>query len=979
MGRAGPRRWRNVVSDGPGEGGRNRRGVPLAAIGPVLAVVIAAIVVLGGPGATAAGAVIEDPDIDSTADYRYSINLERGVVEARIAFTVTADKPNVTTDDRIFQYFYRGYNVLIPAEAEELGVVDQSGVELVHERTRADADSDDSDIVAIDFRRNIFFGQSARFTVSFVLPAGSAGSDNIARVNPAYASFVAWTSPIIEEATVTIVVPPGFDDRSTGPQPFAAEREADEQLLVATNIDPETYYAVVSVANDDALEDDVVSLADGLLAPELTAGAASNVRVRSWPGDEAWRLHVIEGVERGLPRLVELVGRPWPITDELTITESFSPYLYGYAGWYDPETDVIEVGDERDEHVLYHEISHVWFNRDLFVERWITEGLADFYAAETVASLGGTRPEPRATAPTDREAIPLSRFDRPDSPEAERWGYSASWTLMEQVVDEIGIDGLAAVVEAAEEKHQSYPGDGEPETVATVADWRRFLDLVENEQEVVAGPVTDLIEDWVLDDERPDPLGPDVLDDRAEARRRYFDLAATGDSWAPPADVREAMMLWRFPKAETLMTESAVLLAERDAILATIAPTGAELPDTLEPSYEAIDRDRDRRQLTTALAETDAAADELRQAHDLAQADRSILQRIGLLGADVEQERAEAVAAFGSGRLAVARAEADEVDELINGANRAGGYRVGAVVVVVAVVAAGAWWLLMRPRRRPRPGPAIEAPACPITLVAPASSDVSCGWDHAHRHDQPHRSPEPVHRPGGGGRLPPALAVVGAEHAPQGAPQPGPPQPVVPADHGRPAGARTHAAAGARRGRRPVARRHRRGATHGRPLPPPGRTAVDRRRRRRSAPVLVSPLAVRRRGAVHDGAVAGWGLCPGRQYPDRGRVPGAGGGGLPVGLGRRGSARTAHPPRRAARRQLVDVRRERDVGGQLAPGPGEPRRHHARPLPPRPIDHPQRRGHRGSGDRDRPRHRLRGPSQEPGRGQLRLGRRPPRS
>ena len=30
---------------------------------------------------------------------------------------------------------------------------------------------------------------------------------------------------------------------------------------------------------------------------------------------------------------------------------------------------------------MLHEIAHTWFNEDLFEERWITEGLADEFAA----------------------------------------------------------------------------------------------------------------------------------------------------------------------------------------------------------------------------------------------------------------------------------------------------------------------------------------------------------------------------------------------------------------------------------------------------------------------------------------------------------------------------------------------------------------------------------------------------------------------
>ncbi|MEM8921927.1 MAG: GNAT family N-acetyltransferase [Actinomycetota bacterium] len=666
-----------------------------------LAVLLGAVAVaigLVGLTPTPAGAVIEDPDIDSSADHLYTVNFERGVIEVAIEVTITADKPNVTTADSIFQYYFEGYNLLVPDDAEELTVTDGSG-ELPFERIPGEA-GEDSDILEIDFRRNIFYRQSATFTISFVIPAGAAGSDNIARVNPAYASFIAWTSPNFEEATVRVALPPGFEDRSTGPQPFEIDFDSVDEGLVADDLDPETYYAIVSLGNDDALDEEVIQLDTVLDDPSVVpADSSSNVRVLSWPGDDAWRDHVLEGVEVGLPELARLVDRPWPIEEELTILESFAPYLYGYAGWYDSTTDVIEVGDERDEHVLYHEISHVWFNQDMFTDRWITEGLADYYAAETMDAIGRQRPEPPATTTTDLDAIDLSDFDFPDTPEQEIWGYQASWGVMERIADEIGPDGLSRVIAAADQDHIPYTGDGDPEESLTNADWRRFLDLVENEQRVASGPVADLVDEWVL----PRGDGPDFydLDSRAVAREDYFELVEAGGDWAPPLVIRESMTEWRFQRAGELMTTADGLVEERDTIVELVAPTGAALPDDLEPLFEAVDDEDAFDDVGDALAETNDAAAEVRESHDAVEAERSILQRLGLIGADVELEQDQAVAAFSAGELETAISEADEVDEIMDDAGSNGLLRLLAILMFLVILTALAVWLLfLRPRNR---------------------------------------------------------------------------------------------------------------------------------------------------------------------------------------------------------------------------------------------------------------------------------------
>jgi hypothetical protein len=328
------------------------------------------------------------------------------------------------------------------------------------------------------------------------------------------------------------------------------------------------------------------------------------------------------------------------------------------------------------------------------VNRWITEGLADLFAAETVAALGGQRPEPMPTSVQDSDAISLLDFESPPSPEQERWAYAASWTVMETIAEEVGLQTLTQVVAAADEKRLSYLGDGEPETVKTAADWRRFLDLIENAQGVDQGPVTTLIQDWVLQGKQLQGIDPAVLDDRRQARSRYLGLVETGAGWAAPFGVRNAMMFWHFPKADDLMEEAEAALEARDELLGVIGPTGAELPGDLEQLYEATDKISD--ELTAALDEAAAAGNEVREAHDGATAGHSWMQRIGLIGTDLQAESDEAITAFGRGRLAEAIDEANEVDALLGGSGRAGVLRSAAAAGVLTVALAGLWFFGVR-------------------------------------------------------------------------------------------------------------------------------------------------------------------------------------------------------------------------------------------------------------------------------------------
>ena len=651
-------------------------------------IVLAMILVV----ATPVEALIDDPDLDTSGSYLYAIDTDVGTVEVRIEVVMTADKPNRNlADGSYYEYYFDGYVIPIPVEAENLRVTNSGGTELAYERSELEGGAD---VLDISFNRNVFYRQSTTVIVEFSLASGPSGSNEPTRINPATVSFLAWTSPTLEQATVTVSAPPGFVDNSDGFFPFEQVTEGSDTDFVATDVDPETYFTVVSLTNDDAL---VVEPVDVTINGEMHV-----VQVESWPGDDRWRNRVTEGVMVGLPRLVDLIGQPWPIEDDLVVTESFSPYLDGYAAWYDPSLKEIEMGDDPDLLVLYHELSHVWLNRELFADRWITEGMADYFGASAVEAGGDSRPEPERVTPTSTGAIALADFTPfVTDLDEEEWAYKASWTVMEAIAEEVGPETMIEIIDAAANKEYSYLGDGEPETTKIVAGTRHFLDLIENAQEVEHGPVADLFETWVAG--RGDPstsLDEAALAERSEARSRYFDLVDRGDRWAAPHGVRTAMMLWRFDEADTLIDEAEAAIEQRNELQDLVGPTGARLPRKLEQLYEAADEDYD--QFTLAREQVSRVGNRIREASDQAEASRSLIQRIGLIGTDVEAETNQAIVAFQEGQLGPAIIEAAEVETILDGSQRAGLLRLILTLTLAPLLLVAGWVFGLRPLLRRR-------------------------------------------------------------------------------------------------------------------------------------------------------------------------------------------------------------------------------------------------------------------------------------
>lgn len=688
--------------------GAVKRGIVALAFGSTLGLVLAVLLPFG---AGTAGAVIDDPDVDTSAEYRYRVDPVLGQVDVTIDLSVTADKPNRTTSTGYFQYYFDGTFLAVPAEVGDLQVTDGAGRALDYE-----IDDSVTDVIQlqIDFRRNLFYRQTTEVVISFTLPGGAARGDELTRVNGAYAGFQAWVDPRLEAASLAVITPPGFVDRSTGSETFGASERREgpdgpEHWFVIEDVDPEFQWASVSLARDESL---VTTEFDVDVDEDIEDRGRVSFDVLAWPGDQQWTEFVTDNLDTGLPLLADEIGLPWPLDRDLTVIESYDPYLNGYAGWYDVRSAEIEIGDELDTHVMFHELSHVWFNGSLFDERWITEGLADEFGASVVEALGEERPTPPRTSPSNASAVPLNRWsDQTEDVDEETWAYGASWTVTRAMADIVGLDVLAEAAKAAAADHIAYVGDDEPETESRTRDWHLYLDLIENQGEVTDDQIVDLFEEWVVASREAE-----VLADRSSSRARYFALDDAGDGWAPPLAVRRAMARWRFDDADTLIDDAGEVLDRRAETvevldeLAPLLPVGSTvaLPDVLEETFESAGEDlEDAAELAD---EALAAAEDLRASGEAIDEATGPLQRIGAIGADHRDELVVAATRFTGGDLDGAVAGADRIDADVEELSRRGLIRlaIGLGVVLVVALVLG-WWL--RRRRRTALAAAAEAAA----------------------------------------------------------------------------------------------------------------------------------------------------------------------------------------------------------------------------------------------------------------------------
>lgn len=623
---------------------------------------------LAGPAqADESGLVVEAQTI-------YTLESDRVAVEIDMILTNTL--PDSEEGGVTFQYYFDTLTLPIPAGAVDVVARTNSGSRLQVSSGETDGNVQ-SAVITLGSR--LLYGAQQRIRLDFDLPGAEERSDGQFRINEAYAWFVAWAYGDPGRSFVSVRIPGDYQaEWLGGPLTGVEESDGDTVFSVAGLPNPAEWYLVVSARNDAALRSEIVSFRGGSL------------ELRSWPQDEEWLAYVTETVDKGLPAMIEAVGQPWPRSD-LEILQSYTPTIYGYAGWYLPETGRIEIGESLDAQVILHEAAHLWFNESLFDARWINEGLSEEYAYQ--ARLDSFLPgiEPRTSLGTDGR-VSLNRwgvptFQRDGVDDQEFYGYEASWFVTHELVADIGLESMAAVIAAASDDEIAYRGAGEPESVDPRDDWRRYLDLLEE----VGGSTRaeGLFREYVVT-----RLEEESLDLRAVARDRYAAAAAIAGDWAMPLPVRRPMSDWEFEEALAAIQQVGAILEERDEVAAMAGTLGVDQPD-LERMFEEAEEFGSVASAIEAQSEAITALNEARDALDDPQ---GIMEKIGLVGEEFADDYEQAVLAFESNDLDQALRSAREVESNREGAAGRGATRV-TVSFGSATLVVGAWYLLVRRRQ----------------------------------------------------------------------------------------------------------------------------------------------------------------------------------------------------------------------------------------------------------------------------------------
>ncbi|MEO8638812.1 MAG: hypothetical protein ABI458_02720 [Chloroflexota bacterium] len=654
------------------------RIVPLAAA--------AALILLGLGSAFLPGRVVlaADRGLVVIAQTRYQALPEERRVHVTIDAVATSYTPN--PEDGIA--YYPSSIFAVQAGATNVAA-SSSGQGLP---VALDASDPDFVSVTVTFAEGVSFQQSYPYRVTFDLPDPGGVADRNLRISSSIVAFPLWAFGSSGEpgGSVTVILPGGFRPTVQGEDLTPSVGAGGEIILATTSLpDPFDFFAYLSADRAGAFSDTLLTVQVG--------GQPAPLKVRAWQDDPEWGTAMTSLMTDGLPALQRLIGLPYEAPGTLVIEEAATSRLGDYAGIYNKLSGIIRVRYDADAYVGLHEAAHIWFNGDLFRDRWIGEAYAEFYGVQAAQAIGATGDAFDLTDELLANKIPLNDWGEIGGVEigVEGYAYAASYHLALLIFGRTDVAKLQAVwrgADASEMAYQPANEEGDPQIAGDVKleGWQQLLDLLD---ERAGANFDDLWTDWVVNDEEQR-----LMEARTAARDQYASVVQEAGAWNLPKDLRNSMGSWRFDEADAAMTLAGVVLDARGEIASGAGDLHLTPPAELEKLFE---RDGG---LKAAKAEAELQIEVLADisvATERVAEKETILESIGLWGANPAADLKAARDAYEADDLDVASRDAERALAERTGAAEAGQTRVlvagGGVVVLTGATIVG---LRFRPKRR---------------------------------------------------------------------------------------------------------------------------------------------------------------------------------------------------------------------------------------------------------------------------------------
>ncbi|CAN5843542.1 hypothetical protein BH20CHL8_BH20CHL8_05860 [soil metagenome] len=592
----------------------------------------------------------------------------------RIAVTVDVTFTNTTPDPEGQLSFFDQAKLAIHDDATEVAATDADGGLTVEAAVEEGAN-----VATVDLRAQLRYEESVAFQLTYTLPDTETA---LLRIRASLVVFPAWSFGTSGE--VSVALPAGYEVYVDG-DPL---RETGGQLVSGPIADPTQWVALVTA----------------IAEPEYTsfessvplAGGTADLHVRSFADDEPWGARTVALVERALPLLEEEIAIPYPGVGELLIREAVALDASGLGERGSAASVGIDIAYDQPPFTTLHQLAHIWLSDGLIASRWIREGMASEVAGRIAERVEVALPFDPAAVAVERadDAFPLDSWSADAGDGGEAYGYAASWAVIVELRDRVGVDALRrALARTADSVGPYHSADIAPAPVVENAaappaalTTRSFLDHLE----AVGGiDVTDIFRARVLGE-----ADVALLDARAAARAAFDELVAASGGWGAPDPVAGAMTAWSFEESMGQIAAARAWLDEREELLAVLAPAGLSAPDRLQQAYRAHGGGADAQ--AELNAEREVAESYIATA-DAVNAERSFVEGIGLIGGpDPAQQIRLANGRFADGDLRGSVEAIGEAQQLLASAEAAGIARLASVALIVIVLLVAAALLFRR-------------------------------------------------------------------------------------------------------------------------------------------------------------------------------------------------------------------------------------------------------------------------------------------
>jgi hypothetical protein len=167
----------------------------------------ATLVLTGCLVATPVGttAVQADAELEVATTSTYTIDPAAGVVRVAVEVAVTNVVPDRTEGDIIYSRYYTGYRLPATAASANAAAVDDAGRALTVSAVPT-IDAPAYVLYDVEFAEQLFFQQTARFTLTYDIVGLPPRSDDPTRTNRAYFGFDAFGSGDSGKVNVRVVV-----------------------------------------------------------------------------------------------------------------------------------------------------------------------------------------------------------------------------------------------------------------------------------------------------------------------------------------------------------------------------------------------------------------------------------------------------------------------------------------------------------------------------------------------------------------------------------------------------------------------------------------------------------------------------------------------------------------------------------------------------------------------------------------------------